>query len=174
MINLLPVGQLDGGHVAYALFGPRQDKLAVLVHRAMLAFVFVSIASYAMRDVRGGLGLAHLGAAVGNSMFWLVWFEVVAILGALSSRAQGPQGERAARESLPIRTRAIATLSLAVLAGLGRETRARRSCGSPGSRGSGFSSRWRRASACCGRIVSSIIRRRARPRSGAGASPSRS
>jgi membrane-associated protease RseP (regulator of RpoE activity) len=121
MINLLPVGQLDGGHVAYALFGPRQDKLAVIVHRSMLAFFFVSVASFVLRDVRSGLGLHHLGDAVGNSMFWLVWFEVVAILGSLSARAQGGEAERAAREALPLRTRAIATLSLALLAGFGRE-----------------------------------------------------
>src|SRR5262249_11230754 len=46
MINLLPVGQLDGGHVAYALLGPRQNKFAQTVHRSMLAFFFVSLGSY--------------------------------------------------------------------------------------------------------------------------------
>jgi membrane-associated protease RseP (regulator of RpoE activity) len=122
MINLLPVGQLDGGHVAYALFGLRQDKLAVIVHRSMLAFFFVSVGSFVVRDVRSGLGLVHLGDAVGNSLFWLVWFEVVAVLGTLSARAQGGEGERAARDALPLRTRLIATLALALLAGAGRES----------------------------------------------------
>jgi membrane-associated protease RseP (regulator of RpoE activity) len=120
MINLLPVGQLDGGHVAYALFGPRQDKLAVIVHRSMLAFFFVSVVSFVVRDVRSGLGLVHLGDAVGNSIFWLVWFEVVAVLGAISSRAQERRGAPPP-ESLPIRTRVLATVALALLAALGRE-----------------------------------------------------
>jgi membrane-associated protease RseP (regulator of RpoE activity) len=123
MINLLPVGQLDGGHVAYALFGLRQDRLAIIVHRSMLAFFFVSVGSFVARDVRSGLGLHHLGDAVGNSLFWLVWFEVVAILGTLSARAQGASGEEAASETLPLRTRALATLALALLAGVGRQSR---------------------------------------------------
>jgi membrane-associated protease RseP (regulator of RpoE activity) len=121
MINLIPVGQLDGGHVAFALFGPRQNKLAVLVHRSMLAFFFVSTGSFVARDVRSGLGLHHLGNAVGNSLFWLVWFEMLAILGTLSARGQGAAGARAAADGLPIRTRAFATVGLVMLASVGRE-----------------------------------------------------
>ena len=120
MINLIPVGQLDGGHVAYALFGPRQNKLALIVHRSMLAFFFVSVASFLARDVRAGWGLHHIGSAVGNSLFWLLWFEVLAILGALSSRDPGerPRGDR---EPLPTRTRAYSLVGLLVLASVGRD-----------------------------------------------------
>jgi membrane-associated protease RseP (regulator of RpoE activity) len=61
MINLLPVGQLDGGHVAYALAGRRQDRAALIVHRSMLAFFFVSLASYLLRDARAGMGFYRIG-----------------------------------------------------------------------------------------------------------------
>jgi hypothetical protein len=109
MINLLPVGQLDGGHVAYALFGPRQNRIAQWVHRSMLAFFFVSIVSFVARDVRSGIGLYHLGRHVQNSLFWLVWFEVLPILGTFSTRDL--------TDRLGVRTRAFAILGLALLAG---------------------------------------------------------
>jgi membrane-associated protease RseP (regulator of RpoE activity) len=118
MINLLPVGQLDGGHVAYALFGPRQDKIAKIVHRSMLAFFFVSVASFVFRDVRAGLGLHRIGQHVGNSLFWLVWFEVLAILGSLAARGSEQPPDATA---IPVRTRLVATLGLALLAGVGRQ-----------------------------------------------------
>jgi hypothetical protein len=122
MINLLPVGQLDGGHVAYALFGHKQDRVAFLVHRSMLVFFFVSVMSFVLRDLRAGLGLHHFSEAVGNSLFWLIWFEVLAVLGALSTRAQGGAAARkAADEDIPIRTRIVATISLALLASFGHE-----------------------------------------------------
>ncbi len=124
MINLLPVGQLDGGHVAFALFGPRQNRIAQWVHRSMLVFFFVSVVSFCARDVRAGLGLGHLGRHVNSSLFWLIWFEVLAVLGSLSQPRRQP-GERDARPSpgdevspLDLRTRAVATLGLALLAGL--------------------------------------------------------
>ncbi len=36
-LNLLPIGQLDGGHVAYALLGEKQNKISVVVFIAILA-----------------------------------------------------------------------------------------------------------------------------------------
>jgi membrane-associated protease RseP (regulator of RpoE activity) len=115
MINLLPVGQLDAGHVAYALFGRRQNAIAHWVHRSMLAFFFVSVVSYAAREMRAGMGLWHIGRHVNNSLFWLVWFEVLAVLGTLSASRE------ASSDRLGIRTRLFATLGLALLAGLLRD-----------------------------------------------------
>ncbi len=119
MINLLPVGQLDGGHVAYALFGPKQDRYAQIVHRAMLAFFFLGLGSWIARDLAADRGLSRIGQHVGNSLFWLVWFEMLAVLGALASR--GNERATPAPGTLTIRTRAFATLGLVFLAGYGRE-----------------------------------------------------
>jgi membrane-associated protease RseP (regulator of RpoE activity) len=117
MINLLPVGQLDGGHVAYALFGPQQDKLARTFHRALLAFFFVSVLGYVIRDVRSGVGWSQFGQRVGDSMFWLAWYQVLAILGTVTRRGEAKPDE----ESIPILTRVIVTLGLVGLASVGRE-----------------------------------------------------
>lgn len=57
MLNLLPVGQLDGGHVAYALFGRRADYLA-----------------YAMM-----LGCLVLGVFVAQT--WLIWVLLIGLMG---------------------------------------------------------------------------------------------
>ncbi len=119
MINLLPVGQLDGGHVAYALFGPRQNDIARWVHKSMLAFFFVSVTSFVARDVHAGMGLWHLGRHVENSLFWLVWFEVLAILGTLTTTGEVPA--EPSEGQLTLRTRAFATVGLVLLASLLRE-----------------------------------------------------
>lgn len=111
MINLLPAGQLDGAHVSYALFGPRQNQIAKWVHRSMLAFFFVSVASFVARDLRAGLGLWHLGRDVYNSLFWLVLFETLAILGAVVSRG-GPEG---GADLLPVRVRIVPLVGLALV-----------------------------------------------------------
>jgi hypothetical protein len=114
MINLIPVGQLDGGHVAFALFGPRQNRVAQWVHRSMLVFFFVSLVSFVARDVRAGLGLWHLGRHVCYSLCWVVWFELFAVLGALSSpSSRGADND----DRLGIPTRLFGVVGLALLAG---------------------------------------------------------
>jgi Zn-dependent protease len=118
MINLFPVGQLDGGHVAFALLGKNQDRAAVIAHRSMLAFFFVSLASYLVRDVRAGVGFHYIGQHVNDSMFWFVWFEVLAVIGIVSTRGQG---RAEPPETMTIATRAMATIPLVMLAAWGRE-----------------------------------------------------
>jgi membrane-associated protease RseP (regulator of RpoE activity) len=59
MINMLPVGQLDGGHVAYALLGRRADYLAY----AMIALCVA------------------LGLLIPDNYTWLVWAGLVFMIG---------------------------------------------------------------------------------------------
>ena len=120
MINLLPVGQLDGGHVAYALFGTKQDRYAQLIHRSMLAFFFVVVFGHVARDVSSGAGFYYLGRHLANSLFWLVWFQVLAILGLLASRGRGDEPKP---HTLTIRTRLAATFGLVVIASVARDNR---------------------------------------------------
>lgn len=63
MFNLLPVGQLDGGHIAYALFGR---------HAEWIAYVMMSLALL--------LGLLGVAGIYGSST-WLVWVILLGLMG---------------------------------------------------------------------------------------------
>ena len=74
-LNLFPVGQLDGGHIAYALLGPSKGR-------------------YLARAVFGGL----IGLAIGLVFFeaqfmWVIWAGLIAFIGV----EHPPLGPDAAR-----------------------------------------------------------------------------
>jgi membrane-associated protease RseP (regulator of RpoE activity) len=80
MINLIPVGQLDGGHVAYALFGRRYRQVSRWAHRTLVALGLGTGAYFGIQAVLAGRGTADVAAefAVGGN--WLVWALILWIM----------------------------------------------------------------------------------------------
>jgi len=94
--NLLPVGQLDGGHIVYALIGPRHRHLARLTFAALL-----------------GLGAYGIFATIWDlPRGWLGWLIVAILLSVFGRDHPPPQLPRIALD--PWR-RAVGLLCLLVL-----------------------------------------------------------
>jgi membrane-associated protease RseP (regulator of RpoE activity) len=113
MLNLLPVSQLDGGHVAYALFGPRQNMYGNRVRWGVLVLALLNFV-YRVAPWRG---LATIGdridPAISGSLTWLVWFVLLSVLLRFSGGGHPPTeggGLSSARRAV-----AIGTLVLFVL-----------------------------------------------------------
>ncbi|MCA9664687.1 MAG: site-2 protease family protein [Myxococcales bacterium] len=82
MINLLPIGQLDGGHIAVAYFGNRHERVARRLHFA-LPFLAVAASGYAVWQLslapKVTLAMAvRLGGMSG--LPWLVWFGMIFLM----------------------------------------------------------------------------------------------
>ncbi|WP_096389279.1 site-2 protease family protein [Halopenitus persicus] len=72
LLNLLPVGQLDGGHMTRAMLGERQETLAALVPGALF-----SIAAYLHLVLDYGIN-----ESVGLWAFWGLFATVIAVSGS--------------------------------------------------------------------------------------------
>lgn len=81
MMNLVPVGQLDGGHVSYALFGERQNAFSLRVRQFLFVFGGAMVVYGA---VQGRASDKMLESAMASGS-WLLW----ALLLTLLSRAFG-------------------------------------------------------------------------------------
>ncbi|HYP86721.1 MAG TPA: site-2 protease family protein [Polyangiaceae bacterium] len=92
MINMLPWGQLDGGHIAYALFGERQHAIARWVRRALLVLFAFNLVRFVAPVLRHESTLG-IGLALSNSLFWLIWFGFTGAIGSFSGGADHPPCE---------------------------------------------------------------------------------
>jgi len=114
MINLLPVGQLDGGHIAYALVGPQQNTVSRWVRRSLLALFTGHMAWNLWGATRDApLSTGTLMAAFSNSLFWLFWFFILSVMTRMGKQDHPPTDSEA---PLDPRRKAIAVVCLVLFA----------------------------------------------------------
>lgn len=110
MMNLLPIGQLDGGHVAYAIFGPRYDAWSKRVIAAVFGWAVLLAAWLALTTPRARWTTDHFAPA----MVWAMW----AILSRVVLRMGGDRHPPTEDETLDGRRRAVAWATLALFVAL--------------------------------------------------------
>ena len=110
MINLLPFGQLDGGHVAYALLGRRQDQVSRYVLRLLPMLAIVVSAAYGIPSYLDGRRGDALIFDASAGMHWLVWAVVLWLL----TRATGPGHPPTEDDRLSPRRRLVGWLTLSL------------------------------------------------------------
>jgi len=94
MINLLPIGQLDGGHVARAALGQAHEIWSARLHRALpmvgavIGAIMFVVALDAGKDALGALGYASNGAVP-----WMVWTLLIALMRHRAGEYHPPVGE---------------------------------------------------------------------------------
>lgn len=108
-LNLIPIGQLDGGHVAYALFDTRQNRYARWLHRGLLLMFAYNFARFVVPVVIHR-AWGDIWQAIGNSLFWLMWFGLLHLMKRIGGRDHPPTE---AGELTPGR-KVIAVLTLAL------------------------------------------------------------
>ncbi|MGF1465204.1 MAG: site-2 protease family protein [Sandaracinaceae bacterium] len=92
-INLIPVGQLDGGHVAYALFGERQDRYSRWVHATLPVLGVVVGLYFAALALQSGGDTEDVVSGLLAGANWVVWAGFLWLLNAMAGPKHPPTSD---------------------------------------------------------------------------------
>ena len=91
MINLLPIGQLDGGHIACAALGDKHESFSRRFHWLLLAVGALVVLWLALSLASRGASLASaLPIALKAGMPWLVWAVMLLVMRRMSGGRYHP------------------------------------------------------------------------------------
>lgn len=94
LINLMPIGQLDGGRLAAAYFGRGHERRSTIVHRC-LPILALLVAAYVTWQGMHGMTprpfRAAVGQGVGAGMMWLMWAGALLIMRRVSGGVWHPE-----------------------------------------------------------------------------------
>ena len=114
MINLIPIGQLDGGHIATAYFGNGYNRFAERLHRLLplgAIAVFLWVLHLVRIEGNGRLDEELVSIALFAALPWLVWYLLIRIVRRASGDVNHPSVDAA---PLPRSRRALFWLMVAV------------------------------------------------------------
>ncbi|MBN1654606.1 MAG: site-2 protease family protein [Deltaproteobacteria bacterium] len=110
MINLIPVGQLDGGHVAYALFGEKQRGLSKRFRDLLPLCALVIGLAYGVPALIAGKSGAPLWSELLAGLHWLVWWVVLKVM----TRLSGSEHPETDPGTLSSKRRLVAVVTLVI------------------------------------------------------------
>jgi membrane-associated protease RseP (regulator of RpoE activity) len=90
-INLLPIGQLDGGHVAVAYFGDRHERRALWLHRGLIVIASAIVGSLFVEARSAGRDAGEaLSYAIMAALPWLIWAALLALMRRMGGGSYHP------------------------------------------------------------------------------------
>jgi membrane-associated protease RseP (regulator of RpoE activity) len=110
MINLIPAAQLDGGHVAFALFGERQERYSRLVRALLLPLALCVSLYYGLSAWFHGATGGALSSQFAPGTQWLLWWLLLRMLARAGHREHPPTDDHV----LSPRRKLVACFTLAL------------------------------------------------------------
>ena len=90
MINMMPIGQLDGGHLAFAYFGEKYAAFSSWIHRGLL-FLAVIASGYTILELNLKAPIAvAMALGWGAGFSWIIWWALLKLMKKLSKGQYHP------------------------------------------------------------------------------------